>query len=226
MPLLVPYLGASIPFLSLSVILRQRTRLGNKKEAEAKMEQVKGLLIIGNSKLNTVVANIAAIKIKLGWLIILAVLMQRMPFALSAPSSFVELKKALLLLSYVLLLWALSRNFHLWSMRILALGTILNFVAIIANGGLMPVSPEARLQAGMTALGQSGFGKVLPEGKGVLLPIDRTNLWVLSDVIPVSLVGGVFSLGDAVIIVGLLCFVVSASISKASTSLYANQVRE
>ncbi len=226
MPLLVPYLGASIPFLSLSVILRQRTRLGNKKEAEAKMEQVKGLLIIGNSKLNTVVANIAAIKIKLGWLIILAVLMQRMPFALSAPSSFVELKKALLFLSYVLLLWALSRNLHLWSMRILTLGTILNFVAIVANGGLMPVSPEARLQAGMTALGQSGFGKVLPEGKGVLLPIDRTNLWVLSDVIPVSLVGGVFSLGDAVIIVGLLCFVVSASISKASTSLYANQVRE
>lgn len=174
------------------------------------MEQVKGLLI-GTSKLNSVAANIAAVKIKYGWLIILAVLLQRMPFALSAPSSFVELKKALLVLSYVLLLWALSRNLHLWSMRILALGTILNFAAIVANGGLMPVSPAARLQAGMTVIGQSGFGKVLPEGTGILLPVDQTNVWFLSDIIPISSVGGVFSPGDILIGIGLLFFLVETA---------------
>lgn len=203
--------GASVLPLNLSGIIYQRTSLSNQKEAEAKMNQVNKGLFVGGSKLNSVAANIAAIKIRFGWLIILAVLMHRMPFALSAPSSFVELKKALLVLSYVLLLWALSRNLHLWSMRILTLGTVLNFAAIVANGGLMPVSPEARLQAGMTALGQSGFGKVLPEGTGVLLPIDETNLRFLSDIIPVSLVGGVFSYGDILIGAGLLIFFIETA---------------
>ena len=188
-----------------------RGSLINQKGAEAEMDKAQKGFFTGASKLNSVAANMAAIKIRLGWLIILAVLLQRIPFALSAPSSFVELKKVLLILSYLLLLWALSRNLHLWSMRILALGTVLNFAAIVANGGLMPVSPEARLQAGMTALGQSGFGKVLPEGTGVLLPIDETNLWFLSDIIPVSLVGGVFSAGDVLIGVGLLVFVLEAT---------------
>ena len=166
----------------------------------------------------------ATIKIKFAWLIIVAVLMQRMPFALSPPSSFVELKKALLVLSYVLLLWVLSRNLHLWSMRILALGAFLNFAAIMANGGLMPVSPRARLQAGMAPIGQPGFGKVLPEGTGVLLPVEQTNLWFLSDTIPISLVGGVFSPGDVMIAVGLLVFVVGVMRGKASTSPCTNQV--
>jgi len=166
---------------------------------------------IGTSKLMSVARNIASVKIRLGWLIILAFFLQVMPFALSAPSSFVELKKSLVVLSYMLLLWALSRNFHLWSMRILALGTVLNFAAIAANGGLMPVSPEARLHAGMPAIGESGFGKVLPEGTGVLLPVDQTNLWFLSDIIPVSFVGGVFSPGDIVIGVGVIIFFVEAA---------------
>lgn len=192
--------GASI--LSLNVT--------NQNEAEPKMDQVKEDFVLLARKLNSLLVGMAGIKIRFGWLVIVAVLLQRMPFALSAPSSFVELKKALLLVSYVLLFWALFWNLRFWSMRILALGTALNCAAIVANGGLMPVSPEARLQAGMTSIGQSGFGNVLPEGTGVLLPVQQTNLWFLSDIIPVSVVGGVFSPGDVLIGVGLLAFFVEA----------------
>jgi len=174
------------------------------------MDKAQKDFFTGASKLKSVAVNMAAIKIRLGWLIILAVLLQRIPFAFFAPLSFVELKTALLVLSYLLLLWALSCNLHLWSIRILALGTVLNFAAIVANGGLMPVSPGARLQAGMTTIEQAGFGKVLPEGTGILLTVDQTNLWVLSDIIPISLVGGVFSLGDVIIGIGLLIFVLDA----------------
>jgi hypothetical protein len=208
---LSPSLGALLLPLNLSRIIHQGTSLSNQKEAEVEMDKWKRVLLIGASKLNSVAADITAIKIKSGWFIILALFVQRMPFTFCAPSSFVELKKVLLVLSYVLLLWALSRNLHLWSMRILLLGTVLNFATIVANGGLMPVSPEARLHAGMTAIGESGFGKVLPEGKGVLLPVDQTNLWFLSDIIPISLVGGVFSPGDILIGVGLLVFFVEAA---------------
>jgi len=179
------------------------------KEAEIEMDKVKKGLFIRSLKLNSVVANLANIKVRFGWLIIIAVLVQSMPFALSAPSSFVELKKALLVLSYVLLLWVLSRNLHSWGMRILLLGTLLNFLAIVANGGLMPVSPEARLWAGKPALGESGFGKVLPEGTGILLPIDQTNLWLLSDIIPINFIHVVLSIGDVLIALGLLIFIVA-----------------
>jgi len=179
------------------------------KEAEIEMDKVKKGLFIRSLKLNSVVANLANIKVRFGWLIIIAVLVQSMPFALSAPSSFVELKKALLVLSYVLLLWVLSRNLHSWGMRILLLGTLLNFLAIVANGGLMPVSPEARLWAGKPALGESGFGKGLPEGTGILLPIDQTNLWLLSDIIPINFIHVVLSIGDVLIALGLLIFIVA-----------------
>lgn len=169
------------------------------------MDRLKKGLVVGASKLHLVISGLADIRVKFGWFIILAVLLQRIPFALSTPSSFVELKKGLLVLSYMLLLWALAHNFRLWSVRILALGTVLNFAAIVANGGLMPVSPEARLQAGMPDLGPSGLGMVLPEGTGILLSVDQTNLWFLSDTIPISAIG-VFSPGDVVIGVGLLIF--------------------
>jgi len=179
------------------------------KEAEIEMEEVKKSLFTQSLKLKSVAANLANIKIRFGWLIIIAVLVQSIPFALSSPSSFVELKKALLILSYVLLLWALSRNLNSWGMRILLLGTLLNFVAIVANGGLMPVSPEARLWAGKPAIGESGFGKVLPEGTGVLLPIDQTNLWLLSDIIPINSIHAVLSVGDVLIAFGLFIFILA-----------------
>jgi hypothetical protein len=173
------------------------------------MDKVEKGVFIGSSKLKLVAANLANIKIRFGWLIIVAVLVQSMPFALFDPLSFVEFKKALLVLSYVLLLWVLSRNLHSWGMRILLLGTLLNFLTIVANGGLMPVSPEARLWAGKPALGESGFGKVLPEGTGVLLPIDQTNLWLLSDIIPINSIHAVISIGDVLIAIGLLIFIVA-----------------
>ena len=174
------------------------------------MDKLKKVLFNGSSKLNSVAVNLATIEIRFGWLIIIAVLVQSMPFALSAPSSFVELKKAMLVLSYVLLLWVLSRNLNSWGMRILLIGTLLNFVAIVANDGLMPVSPEARLWAGKPAIGESGFGKVLPEGTGILLPVDQTRLWLLSDIIPVSWAHMVISYGDIIIGIGLLIFAAQA----------------
>ena len=181
------------------------------------MDRLKKGLVVGASKLHLVISGLADIRVKFGWFIILAVLLQRIPFALSTPSSFVELKKGLLVLSYMLLLWALAHNFRLWSVRILALGTVLNFAAIVANGGLMPVSPEARLQAGMPDLGPSGLGMVLPEGTGILLSVEQTNLWFLSDTIPISAIG-VFSPGDVVIGVGLLIFFAEVACSASAHS--------
>jgi hypothetical protein len=78
----------------------------------------------------------------------------------------------------------------------------------------MPVSPEARQLADMTFLGPSQFGMVLPEGSGVLLPIDQTNLWFLTDIIPASHLGGVYSAGDVLIGMGFIIFLLEVVFGK------------
>lgn len=84
----------------------------------------------------------------------------------------------------------------------------MNFIAIIANGCLMPVSPEARELAQMTLLDPLQFGKILPEGSGIYLPITETNMWFLTDIIPAHSLGGVFSAGDVLIGFGIILLVV------------------
>ena len=93
------------------------------------------------------------------WAVFVAAVLQRLPFALLPPDSFVAVKKTLLVLSYLLLVWALSRNLQFRSVRLILVGVLLNFAAIVANGGLMPVSPEARALAGMTDLGEFVAGQ-------------------------------------------------------------------
>jgi len=122
------------------------------------------------------VTNIREVKIKYWWLILLSALLHRLPFALIPRESLIDLKRICMVVSYVLLLWALSYNFHFRTLRVMTMGTLLNFIAIIVNGGLMPVSPEARELANMAFLDSSQFGIVLPQGSGVLLPIDQTNM--------------------------------------------------
>ena len=70
----------------------------------------------------------------------------------------------------------------------------------------MPVSPEARELANMAFLDSSQFGIVLPQGSGVLLPIDQTNMWFLTDIIPTIHFGGVYSAGDILIVMGFILF--------------------
>jgi len=99
----------------------------------------------------------------------------------------------------------------------MSVGTLLNFIAIIVNGGLMPLSPEARQLAQMTPLDQSQLGMVLPEGSGILLPLDQTNLWFITDIIPASHLHGVYSPGDVLIALGFLFFLIEIAFSKNTT---------
>ncbi len=155
--------------------------------------------------------NAATLKVNYWWLIVLSAVLHRVPFALGDSTTLVDLKRASLVLSYVVLVWALFRNFHLFGVRVLAVGALLNFAAILANGGLMPVSPEARQAAHMTLLDSSHLGGILPEGSGVLLPLQSTNLPLLTDIIPASWLHGVLSIGDVIIGVGMVLLLISAA---------------
>ena len=146
----------------------------------------------------------ATMNIRYWWLLVISVLLRWLPFVFLTTSMLVDFKRVCIVLSYTLLLFALLRNARLRGVRIVTFGTFSNFVAILANRGFMPVSPDARYLAGKTLVKMSSVGITLTGSGGVVLPIDQTRLWFLTDIIPVSSVRTVFSIGDFVIGVGIL----------------------
>jgi hypothetical protein len=147
--------------------------------------------------------------VKYWWLVVISLLLRWLPFMLSTPSSLVDFKRVCIILSCSILLFALMHNFHLWGVHFVTLGTFLNFIAILTNWGFMPVSPEARAQAGEMLLEIPSNGIVLTRSGGVVLPIEQTKLWLLTDIIPIRSIHTVFSIGDVIFCIGIFIVCVS-----------------
>jgi hypothetical protein len=101
--------------------------------------------------------------------------------------------------SRTLLLVALAYNYRIPGMPLLTFGLVINSIAIIVNGGYMPVSQEARALAGLTELlpGQIHNNSI---GMG-----PDTQLFFLTDIfaIPKGFPrSNAFSIGDILIAVG------------------------
>lgn len=110
--------------------------------------------------------------------------------------------------SYVLLgafAWA---NRRIVGVPIVALGGLLNFIAITANGGVMPTDPDAAASlARQVPEGEFANSQVLPDAK----------LQFLGDVFatPASLpIHNVFSIGDGILLIGVFVLVHVACGSK------------
>ncbi len=162
------------------------------------------------SRTSKIWTNIRAFSFEYWWLAILALLVRRVPFAVTSPSDFVALKKTVLVVSYLILILVLVKNWRYFSVRVILIGVVMNLAAISANGGLMPVTPGTRDLAGMLYLGPEWIGQVLPQGSGILLPLENTNLWILTDIIPIRAVHAIFSIGDMIMFCGLILFIVEA----------------
>jgi uncharacterized protein DUF5317 len=82
-------------------------------------------------------------------------------------------------------------NIRLAGVWLVMVGTAMNLLVVVANSG-MPVDPTAQLIAG---------GNYQPDGFHV--PLTRaSSLGILADLIPISAVRGVYSVGDLLILVG------------------------
>jgi hypothetical protein len=148
------------------------------------------------------------------WLVPVAYLPQLLAFNLPATRELIpdNLAAAALVCSQSLLLifaWFNRDKPGFWA---LGLGLALNFLVIAINGGLMPISPETVTRLSPNAppdLWQLGYR--LWGGKDIVLPVDATRLWWLSDHllspgwVPYQVA---FSIGDLFIAMGafwLLC---------------------
>ena len=147
-----------------------------------------------------------------GWLIILAFVIQLVTIPILSDPSALVVKKAILAVTSLMVLVGILPNLRWWTFRILAIGFVLNTLAISVNGGLMPVSPEnygkiSGEKAQVLELGQTPTGS-----KDVLMAASETRLKPLTDTLYIPFFRpNIYSIGDIVLFAGLISFVLEAA---------------
>jgi hypothetical protein len=110
--------------------------------------------------------------------------------------------KAIWLLSYVLLVAMLLLNARIRGLALIAAGLVSNVIAILANGGLMPVRGAAMRAAGTDYDVHNNSIQLTEPHVGAL--VDR---WAAPHWVPLA---NVYSVGDVLIALGLTVAIVAA----------------
>lgn len=114
----------------------------------------------------------------------------------------------LYLLSMGLLIIWVALNRHIPGMGLMAIGLLMNFAAISANGGYMPVDPELARYTGQIRHYQT---EGLPVANNSIASDEGVRLWLLTDILPVPPFipfASVLSIGDVFLTIGASLFVV------------------
>lgn len=98
---------------------------------------------------------------------------------------------------------AVLRNIRTPGMPIVALGSISNLAAIVANGGAMPADPAALVTAGLDGAGDHTNSVVL--ANPALQPL--TDIFALPAWFPLA---NVYSVGDVLIALGIVIVIATA----------------
>ena len=168
---------------------------------------------------NTTLENHPAqIGLRFGWLIFLALGVQVVALGLVNDVSF-DAARIMLVASYVVLVPAVVVNVKRPGIGLVLVGVILNFAVIAANGGSMPIDPQAfgvSVEDNEAMTASEGF---LPFSKDTAQSGDEVNLRVLSDTFavpgPLTIA---FSIGDVFIALGILVFVLKPLLPRRRTA--------
>ncbi len=147
---------------------------------------------------------------RFAWLVFLALLAQIIVVFVGFGELGV-LRRFVFPASNVLLLAFVVLNWRRIGILVIAAGMVLNFSAVVSNGGLMPISPASMERAGaQDKLAELELGDPVPLSRNVLLEESDTNLQWLSDRIAWDSPGPfpVFSVGDIIIGIGLVVILV------------------
>jgi hypothetical protein len=142
--------------------------------------------------------NIAAVRLRWLPLVFGSLVLQLLIFTpfLTAPLLSIT-TPWLYILSMLMLAGWVAANWRIPGMALMGAGLLLNLAAIIANGGYMPITPEATHIAGMHLNYDDGR-----HNNSVALAAGQAYLWPLTDIIPVPF-AGVFSIGDVLLTLGV-----------------------
>ena len=113
-------------------------------------------------------------------------------------------RRILFIASYLLLIVFVLANIRRPSVALFGVGVLLNFLPIIANGGLMPITPETLLKTGDVPE-DARIGEWVRDTKDVLLERDDVHLYFFSDRLTSDLSPfRAFSIGDVVLVGGAM----------------------
>ena len=148
-------------------------------------------------------------QVRFAWwpLALLGLAVQLLLFAAPIQSRVGAEGPAIYVLSTVAVLLALLRNLRLPGLSILAIGAGLNLLVVVMNGGYMPSSPEAWLElTGVASTPVDHYSNVILIGPDTLLPF-LADIFVFPRPLPMATA---FSVGDAIIALGAVVFLVTA----------------
>lgn len=146
------------------------------------------------------------------WLLVVAMVPQLIVFFVPGVQRLAirEVASVVLVVSQLLLLLFVWQNRNSPGFWVLGLGLFMNFVVIVINGGLMPISLETVQRLAPAAnLDQLEIGERLGSSKDILLNEDQIRLAFLSDrfTFPGWFPHRVaFSIGDILIAIGIMLF--------------------
>jgi len=150
--------------------------------------------------------NLAQLKLRGAWSILLALGIQLLIFPLPGREAIVRFGAPYFhLISYVFLFIFVLLNRKYWQIILMGLGLLSNFVVIVLNGGYMPASVEALRGAGSEKVAER-----LLEHKtfgNVVLMSEQTRLNFLGDnfYLPAWVpFANAFSIGDLILAIGLV----------------------
>jgi hypothetical protein len=168
--------------------------------------------------------TLAAMRVRYAWLPLLAFGLQAcfVVFGREPASIPTWMRTFVLLVTYGGLFGFLLLNRHLPGCRLLLAGAALNAAVMLANGGFMPVTPQALARSGHASyiITQDG-DQFVRRSKDIVLEKEDTRLWFLSDVfgIPAPLpFSSSFSPGDLLIGLGAAWLTYRGLIRPASTA--------
>jgi hypothetical protein len=142
------------------------------------------------------VEHLAELRFRWAPLALAGLLAQVVLFAGPVAMAVGSLGPLLYVASTAAVLVAVLRNIRLPGISLVVVGALSNLAAIVANGGVMPASPDAVAALGMEA--SDGFSNSVVLADPALRPL--TDIFALPAWVPFA---NVFSVGDVLIAVGV-----------------------
>ena len=153
-----------------------------------------GLLVRGR------IGNLSGFRFRWAWVAVAGLLVQVVLFTQAGDSIAGSAGPAIYVASTAAVFLAVLRNVRLPGMAVVALGSISNLAAIIANGGFMPADAGALTTAGFADAGSHTNSVVLEHP--ALQPL--TDIFAIPAGVPFA---NVYSVGDVLIGVGIVILI-------------------
>jgi hypothetical protein len=147
--------------------------------------------------------NLSTLRLRWPWLAVAGLAFQAVLFTQSGATLAGSAGPALYVVSTAVVLVAVLRNLRLTGMPLVALGSLSNLAAVVANGGVMPTTAAAMAAAGLDGPGPYTNSAVL--ANPLLAPL--TDVFAIPAGVPLA---NVFSVGDVLIAVGIVAVIAMA----------------